>query len=145
MLTSHHRQDLMFLSLFIVPFCVYVLICICDPIYVYCSSLCLCFYLCLFPICVDGPFLHLCSYPCVPLCIYVPVSTVPICVSVLIYVCCSCLCLCFYPCQLVLTVSIHPVCVYIPICMDRNIDVNRNTDTDRNHRHRQKPQTQIGA
>lgn len=85
MLTFHHRQNSMFLSLFIAPFWVYVLICIygsCLCLFSYVRSLfqsvfmflsvpkffflhiCLCFTLYLSSICVYGSCLCLCSDIC---------------------------------------------------------------------------------
>lgn len=166
MLTFHHRQNSMFLSLFIVPFWVYVLTCI------YGSYLCLCSYVrslfqsvfmflsvpkfffftylpmfysvSKFSLCLWFLSVSLFWYMSASLCVCVQSVTMvsvcamaSICVSSLICDYCSCLCQCFYSCQLVLSgstflfISVGPDCVYIPVCMDRNIGMKRNT---RRHR-----------
>lgn len=125
-----------FLRTLIVPICVYVFICaqvffIYLPMFYSVSK----FNLCLWVLSVS-----LFRYVSASLCVCVQSVTMvsvcamaSICVSSLICDYCSCLCQCFYSCQLVLSgstflfISVGPDCVYIPVCMDRNIGMKRNT------------------
>lgn len=163
MLTFHHRQNSMFLSLFIVPFCIYVPICIyvlCSY-YALCSNLCLCFYgafyvfivfflylpmfysVSKFSLCLWFLSVSLFLYVSASLCVCVQSVTmatvcamVSICASILICDYCSCLCQLVFSGSTFLFISGSPVCVYIPVCMDRDRGMKRNTDTGRNRRHR---------